>query len=461
MPSSFTPPVITAAGGMFLQLPTLYAGLRDFWHSFDLNLAQGDLLSTWTGVKGNQLTVAGMIAAGYASASAPFFSAGGIGGAPSVEFSSTASLATPNALASGTYSSGAMTCFVFYPKTWTGGNSTVTIEQYGRFADSFITLFAPAATGTGGTPNTLQSYNIQASGFHGTTAAKRAIPFQPHVLIVNYVGANIYLWLDGVCVFAGTNDVTSPVLVGAVTIGNIEAALVTLTWGIGAKGLWERSGTDAEIRGMSNFLMGQFFRNTNARIIATGDSFGQGISCAGNTTLYDQLQPYFPDRRMVNACVSGNTVQAQVANAAPYPNMYNAIKMGDCVLIWPGQTDIANGRTAAQVYADMATLSARARSYGGKTLAITPIPKKYSNTGATQTACEAVRQSLITLINADTGEFDGIVDLNVAPFDDPTLYTDAAYYTPADDIGGHETTAAFTAMVPIFLPIIKYVWGLT
>lgn len=457
------PPIPLTAGGLFQRNPWMIGTFVEFWHAFDIRQNNG-AISSWVGRNGNALTVAGMISAGFASAIAPAYSAGGLNGVPGVYFSGAASLATPNNLASGTYANGFCSVLVIFPKACTTSAYAIDIQAFGTYysGNNYVGMdWAPNTAGASPIPSFITGKTVQNNSGSGLAAKHRASCFRPQVIVYNVLGAVAELWIDGVCVHSTSNSFTTPTLAGPCILGNGYSDAAPFSYGIGASALGNRALLDSEIRQISADLGTQFTQNTAPAYMVVGDSFGECLLSTANTTLYDQMQPLFPGNRMINACVSGNTNALMAANGTPYANMFNAIRVGTICCVWPGQNDILNGDSAATIYANMQTIFARIHLQGGIVQTVTPIPKDYAASGGNQVAMEAVRQSLITLINANGGvqgttKADSVINLNiVAPFNDPTAYNQGTYYTD-----GHPTTAAYALMLQPFQGATQAAWGM-
>jgi lysophospholipase L1-like esterase len=164
-----------------------------------------------------------------------------------------------------------------------------------------------------------------------------------------------------------------------------------------------------------------------------GDSRTYGTGVTGRNTYPAQLSALFSNRNEeLNYGVLGQTQVDMNADAATQVDTkYNPSgRRRNVVLAWGGHNDLYNSRSAADTYADISTYVTARKAVGFKVVVGT-IVKSQQLTGPKETA----RQSLNTLILANTAGADGVADVGAAPelqnYDDTNYFTDKTHFTAA------------------------------
>lgn len=153
------------------------------------------------------------------------------------------------------------------------------------------------------------------------------------------------------------------------------------------------------------------------QIICVGDSmtYGYASLTSYNTPLYFsypwQLNRLVENAKVINLGVSGQTTQTltgtMTTTAVPLVDT-TTFQAGNFVLVSSGTNDIQAGRTAAQAYADLATVCGAARSAGARVIIDTVLSRGTFSGGQ-----ESIRQSYNALVRAGwTAIADALVDLD-------------------------------------------------
>lgn len=118
--------------------------------------------------------------------------------------------------------------------------------------------------------------------------------------------------------------------------------------------------------------------------------------------------------------------------------------------ITSGLNDLANGRTAAQVYADLTTWKNGRAALGYKTIYLCPIRLDggFFSTAPAQT----LRTDLITLATVNAAGFDAVINMDSVP----GTPGDGINYDP-DHV--HMTTAGQTARMLLIIPVKRSLVG--
>lgn len=141
----------------------------------------------------------------------------------------------------------------------------------------------------------------------------------------------------------------------------------------------------------------------------------------------------------VNLGINGLTLASMVTQATNYSTRLLRAGTNQFVVVWGGTNDIANSAvvTAATVYANMQTACATWKAAGYKCIIVSPLPRNSGFSGGqTSGGFEATRQSLETLLLANTTWADCYVDIVADPVIGPaaaaanaTLFQDGIHVT--------------------------------
>lgn len=147
---------------------------------------------------------------------------------------------------------------------------------------------------------------------------------------------------------------------------------------------------------------------------------GDSISTSDYATgwpIYCAALPYGSAYRWTNFAVSGQRVDTMLAN---YPSTAGRFAQSITRTPWVlmvlgGNNDIAQGRTAAQIYADLVSIWTLGINAGARVIGMTVMP----STGFSAPQ-NVIRLALNSLITGDTTKYTRLYDASAA-FPDPSL----------------------------------------
>lgn len=155
---------------------------------------------------------------------------------------------------------------------------------------------------------------------------------------------------------------------------------------------------------LRTYLRARHAQGTRKYVTCAGDSLTAGV---GGTAYPTQLAALLGTDYLVgNMGVQGSTLQTEWSawdSQIMYPATGHPRDIEAC---WLGTNDIASGRTAAQVFADLSTRWAARRADGYKVIACTIIAR-----GTLTGGQETQRQGLDTLIRGAGSQYDALCDL--------------------------------------------------
>lgn len=261
----------------------------------------------------------------------------------------------------------------------------------------------------------------------------------------------------------GANQLFNPNRSGAVTRFQVNAsALAGFTLGaagnlvlpanvdIGEILIYSGAHSATERRQVEIYLADRWGITWPRELLALGDSLtvGQGSdgSTAGGTTgpYTYQLRGLLGNVNPISIDAAGGRTAAQVAAgaAAPLATRDTSFTRGVC-LVWAGTNALYGGGTAAAAHTSLRSVWAAARAAGWAVVAFTVLPR--SDVG-TPVGFEVARQSLNTLIRADTTLYDALADVAAnTTIGDAGDETNATYY--ADLV--HLTDAGYAIVADI------------
>lgn len=420
------------------------------WDANDIPLAGGANVTSWTGKNGHVMS---------AASAYPTLSSGGLNGSPMVLFDHSTpanALVCLDALFSGAQTGFSMAMVMKITFYNTGSSIPLSCigtdtpnnsgETYGN--NSLVIAWLPNTSAGPG----INVFINQNNDLVSAVINKPRIPFfRELVAIVTYDGVTTKLWIDGICVTAGTGVTGNKNINGGCAIGSLfndTGSRGHVSVGYSAFGAWNRALRESECRALSDQWRYRFTNVKQPNVILMGDSIGEGTSAAANTTLTDLLTPLLPGVRFVNAARGGQSFAVQSSAASPYPEMYASIRRGDIVVLWPGSIDIANIVSVATVEANHVAIVAALHAKGAIVLCTTMIDKVSASQSTSNTNRATYNTWIIGSSLGVNAGCDGVIDFtNVTAMSADGSQSNLTNFLD----GSHPTTVGYTLLLPLLV----------